>query len=167
MTEVKQLSKHMFSGVDIFFPDRSRALCLQCATPDVLVSIPPCTGRMLHLEGLWVTASSRHDAEVNLRRQRESSGGPLSSHRHRIRAASQHTPGWMRTCTPSVLGRSHRSQSRAISKTQCVRVRATRKSPCRALDASTWLSCLLQLLHGLHGSGRLRKIWTDASSNPQ
>jgi len=49
LRDVRQVSKHKFSGVHIVLPHGSRALCLKCATPNVPVSVPPWTGRMLHL----------------------------------------------------------------------------------------------------------------------
>jgi len=49
LTDVRQVSKHKFSDVHSVLPHRSRALCLKCASPDVPVSGPPWTGRMLHL----------------------------------------------------------------------------------------------------------------------
>jgi len=41
LTDVRQVSKHMFSGVHIVLPHRSRTLCRKCASPDAPVSFPP------------------------------------------------------------------------------------------------------------------------------
>ena len=41
LTDVRQVSKHMISGVHIVLPHRSRALCRECASPDVPVPFPP------------------------------------------------------------------------------------------------------------------------------
>jgi len=57
-----------------------------------------------------------------------------------------------------MLGRLRSSRSRVISEAQCLQVRATKKSSRRALVAPMWLSCLLELLYGLHDFGRCERF---------